>query len=127
MNSTGVRAPFYGVNIWRAKKKNLIRAINNMLKLAGPGLTGMFGQVHSLRFYEDEGRTTFTVVLVYEWTSLPADGDVQAPLSILSAHFSFIRSVEAYNWTLVEELDADLEGYVLKLDEPFHEDLCEDR
>ena len=122
-----IKAPFYGVNIWRVKKKNLLRSICHMLKIAGPGLTEMFGQIRFIEFYQDDDGDTFTVVLIYQWNSLPVRKDAMPPLSIIPMHFSFIRMVEAYNWNLVNELEVDPPVYALKLNDPFHEDLCESR
>ena len=122
-----IEAPFYGVNIWRVKKKNLLRSICYMIKIAGPGLTEMFGQIRFIEFYQDDDTDTFIVVLIYQWNSLPVGKDVMPPLSIIPMHFSFIGMVEAYNWNLVNELEVDPSVYALKLNDQFHEDLCEDR
>lgn len=120
-------APFYGVNIWRVKQKNLLRSICKMIYLASPGLTGMFGQIHFVEFSKDSNGNTFTVVLIYKWNSLPVIRTGIPPVSIIPTHFSFIRMVEAYNWNLFNELEEDLSAYVLKLNDQFHNDLCEDR
>lgn len=119
-------APFYGVNIWRVKKKNLPRSIGKMIQLAGPGLTGMFGQVHFLEFYRDDDDKTFTVVLIYKWNSLPVIRTGVPPVSIIPTHFSFIGMVEAYNWNLFNTLEVEPSAYALKLNDQFYEDLCED-
>lgn len=120
-----IEAPFYGVNVWRVKRKHMASSVAHLIKLAGPGLNVSFGDVHYLKVFPDPSDANIvTVVLIYDWHSLPKVIDGAAPLGVLIPHFSFIRSVEGYNWNLIKDLEPDLANYADMLAYPFHSDIC---
>lgn len=116
----------YGVNIWQVKEQNLINSIQNMVEQGGPGLVVSGGQIHSVDIYRDDESDLFTVVFIYRWESDLADaGDNGAPISLMFVLMSFYQMVEAYNWTMVEELEPDRSVYADMIDHKFHENLCD--
>lgn len=123
-----IEAPFYGVNIWRVKRKKMAASIAHLIKLGAPGLNPFYGKVHAIETVPVDGDDDLAdVVLIYDWHSLPHPSETEdaAPLSVLPAHFSFMGSVQAYNWNLVKEVKADPAVYATMLTHHFHEDICE--
>lgn len=120
-----IQAPFYGVNIWKVRRKKLAASIAHLIKLAGPGLNRSYGDMHYLKAFPNPvDEDLVTVVLIYDWHSLPKVIDGAAPLGVLIPHFSFIRAVEGYNWDLIKDLEPDLAEYANMLTCPFHQDIC---
>ena len=121
-----IEAPFYGVNIWRVKRKRLASSLTHLINLAGPGLNGSYGKIHYLEWFGVEGRDDLvTVVLIYDWYNLPKVIPGAPPIGILPAHFRFIHSVEAYNWNLTKHLEIDPSSYATMIHYRFHNDICE--
>ncbi|MEM7345477.1 MAG: hypothetical protein AAF485_14645, partial [Chloroflexota bacterium] len=116
----------YGVNIWQVKEQNLISSIQNMVAQGGPGLVISGGQIHAVDIYREAESNFFTVVFVYEWgANLANAGDSGAPISLMFVLIRFYQMVEAYNWTMVEELESDISVYAGMIDHKFHETLCD--
>jgi len=114
----------YGVNIWQVQERNLVSSIQNMVAQGGPGLVISGGQIHSVDIYLDEASELFTVVFIYEWESNIAEvADTGTPISIVWTILRFYPMVEAYNWTMVTELEPDLSAYADMIDVQFKEEM----
>ncbi len=122
-----IEAPFYGVNVWRVRRKRLASSIAHLINLAAVGLNRSYGKIHYLESFDVDGRGDLaTVVLIYDWFDLPKVIPGAPPIGVLPAHFRFMGSVESYNWNLIKELDADPAVYATMLTHRFHDDICKD-
>ena len=85
-----------------------------LLEVAGPGLTYLYGELHTLKYFWNSNEQNFIVVMIYKWHKLPSKEDMDGkppPLGIIPKHFNFMKLVNAYNWKLVAELVGDAEYY----------------